>query len=254
MKQDQSKQYLLEVYDDEISTELQDRVYNFLLDSEYCINYYDHSHSLYYPRDDRTVTPRNFPAQPRLPIAWDNESLSHRAPIINELWLAINKTLGDRFEIEGIPEGMSRYMTGISPIPSLPKPDGSPGTPGVGWRVYGSGNEREFKARTKSIHRDSPYLDREDLFDIVYFANKEWHPQFYGETLFHEDTGITGDYTGRFEADQLRHFPIGEANNIVSPMPGRFMIFDARYLHQVKPAAYYAPEPILGVVFRAKIL
>jgi hypothetical protein len=253
MKQDQSKQYLLEVYDNEISAELQDRVYNFLLDSEYCINYYDHSHSLYYPRDDRTVTPRDFPAQPRLPIAWDNESLSNRAPIINELWLAINNTLGNCFDIEGAQEGMGKYMTGISPVPGLPKSDGSPGTPGIGWRVYGSGNEREFKARTKSIHRDSPFLDRTDLFDIVYFANKEWHPQFYGETLFHDDNGITGDYTGRFEADQPRHFPIGEANNIVAPMPGRFMIFDARYLHQVKPAAHYAPEPILGVVFRAKI-
>jgi hypothetical protein len=245
--------YKLTVYDNEIDPALQSLVSDFLMDSEYCVNFYDHSHSLWYPREDKLVTPRNFPSQPRLPIAWDEESLCQRAPVIGQLWLTINKLLNDEFEIQGVPEGMPRYMTGISPVPSLDKPNGTPGTPGIGWRVYGSGNERELQqARTKSIHRDSPLLDQEQYFNLVYFANPEWHPQFYGETLFHSDHADTGDYTGKFENDQSRHFPIGDVENVVAPRPGRFMLFDARYMHQVKPSAHYA-MPIMGVVFRLRL-
>lgn len=252
-KLDKSDSYSLIVYDNEIAVELQKQVTEFLLDSEYCVNFYDHSHSLYYPRENRFETPRNFPSQPRLPLAWDDSSLKLRAPVVYELWKAINQALGNQYVIDGVQEGMPNYMTGISPVDSLPRADGSPGKEQCAWRVYGSGNERELGARTKSIHRDSPFVDREDYFDIVYFANAEWHPQFYGETLFHSNDAVTGDYTGRFEKDQSRNFGIGEVENVVAPMPGRFMIFDARYLHQVKPAAHYAPEPILGVVFRAKM-
>lgn len=252
-KLDKSGSYLLAVYDNEIDSMLQHQVTEFLLDSEYCVNFYDHSHSLYYPRDDRLETPRNWPSQPRLPLAWDEISLEHRANPIYVLWKAINQVLGDQYIIDGVQEGMPNYMTGISPVDCLPKANGTPGKEGCAWRVYGSGNERELRARTKSIHRDSPFLDKKDYFNIVYFANTEWHPQFYGETLFHGNNNITGDYTGRFDSDQARDFPIGEVENVVAPLPGRFMIFDARYLHQVKPAAHFAPQPILGVVFRAKL-
>lgn len=248
MKQKKLGTYHLSVYDNEIAIELQQRVTDFLLDSEYCVNFYDHGHSLWYPRTDTWVTPRTHPSQPRLPLAWDETSLEDRAPIVHELWAAINSVLDNQYQIEGVQEGM-KYMTGISPLSSLTKPDGSPGTPNCGWRVYGSGNERELRTHTKSIHRDSPFMDREDYFDLVYFANAEWHPQFYGETLFHSNNDDTGDYTGRFEKDQARKFPIGEVENIVAIKPGRFMLFDARYLHQVKPSAFYAPN-IMGVVFR----
>jgi hypothetical protein len=249
MKQDRAGTYPLSVFDNRIDLNLQQRVTDFLLDSEYCVNFYDHSHSLWYPRTDTWVTPRTHPSQPRLPLAWDNQSLEHRAPVIHELWTALNHVLDNQYIIEGVPEGMPRYMTGISPLSSLARPDGSPGTPNCAWRVYGSGNERELRAHTKSIHRDSPLMDREDYFNLVYFANAEWHPQFYGETLFHGNDADTGDYTGRFEKDQIRNFPIGEVENTVAIKPGRFMLFDARYLHQVKPSAIYAPN-IMGIVFR----
>lgn len=242
MKQDRIASYVLSVFDGEISKDLQTRIHDFLLDSEYCVHFYDHSHSLWYPRTDQWVTPRTHPSQPRLPIAWDEPSLVYRAPVIHELWSRLDVVLDRQFTIQGVPEGM-KYMTNISPLPSLS------GTPNCAWRVYGSGNERELRARTKSIHRDSPYLDRDDYYTLVYFANTEWHPQFYGETLFHGDDSDSGDYTGRFEKDQSRNFPIGEVENTVAIKPGRFMLFDARYLHQIKPAAFYAPN-ILGVVFR----
>lgn len=245
--------YRLEVYDDEIPEELEKRVSDFLLDSEYCVNFYDHSHSIWHPREDRFETPRNWPSQPRLPIAWDDESLANRAPVVNELWQKINGILDNKFEIQGVPEGMPHYMTNISPVSGITKADGSPGTPRIGWRVYGSGNERELRARTKSIHRDNPFLDQDQYFNLVYFANPEWHPQFYGETLFHSNHASTGDHTGRFDNDQPRNFPIGDVENVVAPRPGRFMLYDARYLHQVKPSAIWS-MPIMGVVFRLRQL
>lgn len=247
-KIDKSISYTLEVYDNEIPVDLQNRVSDFLLDSEYCVTFYDPPHSTWHPRTDTFVTERKLPSQPRLPIAWDEASLAHRAPAVDELWTTINDILDNQFEIAGIPEGMS-YMTGISPLTTITKADGSPGTPNAGWRVYGSGNERELRARTKSIHRDNPYLDQDQYYNLVYFANPEWHPQFYGETLFHSNDATTGDYTGRFDSDQPRNFPIGEVENVVAPKPGRFMLFDARYMHQVKPSAVWA-MPIMGVVFR----
>jgi hypothetical protein len=246
MKKKYKGTYQLTIFDDEIDQDLQTRVSNFLLDSTYFVNFYDPPHSTWNPRTDTYTTTRNLPSQPRLPIAWDNDSLRQRVPVIYELWQILDQITGNRFCIEGVPESMY-YATGISPLSSLS------GMPNTGWRVYGSGNERELRARTKSIHRDSPFLDRDDYFNLVYFANAEWHPQFYGETLFHSNDAYSGDYTGRFEQDQKREFPIGEVENVVDIRPGRFMLFDARYMHQLNPSAVYAPN-IMGVVFRLQVV
>lgn len=248
-KIDKSGTYHLSVYDDEISQYLQCRVYDFLINSEYQVNFYDPSHTKWYPKDDRWVTERNWPSQPRLPLAWDEYSLKDRAPVIYELWTEISHVLGHQYEIDGVPESM-QYMTGISPLSGIDKSDGTPGKPNSGWRVYGSGNERELRGRTKSIHRDCPYLDKDGYFNLVYFANQEWFPQYYGETLFHSNDP-TGDFTGRFEPDQPRNFPIGDPEAVVTPKSRRFMLYDARYMHQIKPAAHYAPN-ILGIVFRLR--
>jgi hypothetical protein len=118
--------------------------------------------------------------------------------------------------------------------------------------VYGGGTAQEYRARTKAIHKDNVDLEDDRFFTLVYFANLEWHPQLYGETLFHTDHAHSGDYTGKYEDDQPRNFPIGDVENVVAPRPGRFMIFDSRYLHQTKPAAVYAPEHIMAIVFRLK--
>lgn len=244
--------YRLEVYDNEISAEQQKEILDYLMDSEYCVNFYDHSHSLWNPRTDTLFTPRKHPAQPKLPLAWDEESLEQRSPIIYKLWQSINGCLDNTLTIQGVPEGLN-YMTGISPLTSITKADGSPGKPNSAWRVYGNGNEREPGARTKAIHRDNPFLDDETAINVVYFANEEWHPSWYGETLFHGNNSITGDVTGRFHPDQPRSQPIGDIENVVEVRPGRFMVFDARYLHQVKPVYEHSKVPIMGMVFRARL-
>jgi len=246
--------YPLSVYDNEISDELADEVFEYLLDSEYCINFYDQPYSNWYPRQKKLVTPRNFPAAVRLPLAWDEQSLENRSPVIYKLWQQINKVLDNKFSIEGCQEGLS-YLQGISPLSAPPKHDGSPGIPNSAWRVYGDGTDQEFRARTKSIHRDSSLMDVDTNFTLVYFANRIWYPQFYGETIFHSnDNSDTGDFTGQFEKHQKRNYPIGDIENIVAPRAKRFMIFDSRYLHQLKPTAYYAPDYLMGVSFRINLI
>jgi hypothetical protein len=243
--------YPLTVYDNEISDELADEVFNFLLDSEYCINFYDPPHSLWYPRKNTLVTPRNLPGTLRCPLAWDAGSLKHRAPPVYKLWEQIVKITDNKFTLEGVPEGMN-YNQGISPLSTIPKPDGTPGTPNSAWRVYGDGLDHEFRARTKTIHRDSSLVDDDTNFTLVYFANRVWHPQFYAETLFHSNDSDTGDFTGKFDSDQKRNYPIGDIENVVAPRPKRFMIFDSRYLHQLKPCAHFTPEKTMAIVFRIK--
>jgi hypothetical protein len=241
--------YPLTVIDNEIDTDLQQRVWKFLMAQEYCVNHYDQNHSNWYPGENRWHLPRDRPAALRCPFAWNEDSLEHRAPVISELWTSINYLLDNRFAINGIPESMN-YMTGISPLSGITRANGQPGTPNSAWRVYGDGIEKEYRARSKAVHRDNPYLDNDTYYTLVYFANPEWHPQLYGETLFHSNDATTGDYTGKYEQDQPRHFPIGDVENVVAPRPGRIMMWDSRYLHQIKPAALYAPENLLAISFR----
>lgn len=253
MKVDQrSGSYDLTVLDDAIDADLKLSVWNFLLDSEYCVNHYDQSHSNWYPRHNQWHIPRDRPAALRLPLAWDEASLEHRAPVVYRLWQQIDQATGAKFSITGVPESMN-YMTGISPLQGITKSDGSPGAPNSAWRVYGDGMEKEYRARSKAVHRDNPFLEDASCYTLVYFANLHWDPQLYGETLFHSDQDSTGDFTGKYEQDQPRNFPIGDVENVVAPRPGRIMFWDSRYLHQIKPAALYAPENLLAISFRLQL-
>ena len=243
--------YSLTVIDNEIDLDLRQRVWDYILDSEYCVNHYDQNHSNWYPRENKWHIPRERPAALRCPLAWDQPSLEHRAPVVFELWNKINGLLDNKFIIGGVPESMN-YMTGISPLQGITKGNGDPGTPNSAWRVYGDGMDKEYRARSKAVHRDNPFIDDDSCYTLVYFANMEWHPQLYGETLFHGNDNTTGDFTGRYEQDQPRNFPIGDIENVVAPRPGRIMVWDSRYLHQIKPAAFYAPDNLLAISFRLK--
>jgi hypothetical protein len=245
--------YDLTVIDDAIDFGLRDKVYNFLLDSEYCVNHYNQNHSNWYPRENRWHIPRDRPAAVRLPLAWDELSLRHRAPIVHQLWEEIDRITEHKFSITGVPESMN-YMTGISPLQGITKSDGSPGELNSAWRVYGDGMDKEYRARTKAVHRDNPFMDDDTAYTLVYFANMHWDPQLYGETLFHSNNDETGDFTGKYEQDQPRNFPIGDIENVVAPRAGRIMYWDARYLHQIKPSALYAPENLLGISFRLQLI
>ena len=247
--------YSLEVWDNQVSDRMQDEIYNYLMDSEYFANFYDPPFSTYKPRKNEWQTPRTMPAAVRLPMAWDEVSLQERHPLIHALWKYLSKQiLSNNFIIEGEGEAMFPYMEGVSPLSAPPKPNGLPGRPNCAWRVYGDGREKEGRSRTKEIHRDSVHLEDESNFTLVYFANKEWHPQYYGETLFHSNDDNTNSYNKVAPNDQKRGYPIGDIENVIAPRPGRVMLFDSRYLHQVKCASMYAPENIMGISFRIKKL
>lgn len=241
--------YELSVIDQGVPTVLQKQVWEFLLDQEFCVNFYDQNHSNWYPRKNYWHIPRTKPAALRCPLAWNEQSLEHRANPIYQLWQHICTITNDRFVINGVPESMN-YMTGISPLSGITKANGDAGAPNSAWRVYADGMAKEYEARSKAVHRDNPFTHDASCFTMVYFANPEWHPQLYGETLFHSDDSDTGDFTGKYEQDQPRNFPIGDVENVVAPRPGRIMFWDSRYLHQIKPAALYAPENLLVISFR----
>lgn len=243
--------YELRVYDDAIDADTQSSVWNYLVGSEYCVNFYDQPHSNWNPGKDEWTTPRTRPAALRLPLAWDEQSLEYRANVVYKLWQQIDELLDYEFCINGVPESMN-YMVGISPLQGITKSNGAPGALNSAWRVYGDGMDVEYRARSKAVHRDNPFLDDDGAYTLVYFANPEWHPQLYGETMFHGDDATTGDFTGKYEQDQPRNFPIGDVENIVAPRPGRIMLWDSRYLHQIKPAACYATEKLLVISFRIR--
>jgi len=241
--------YELSVYDNEIDLLMQQAVFDYLLDQEYCVNFYDQNHSNWYPKDNSWKIPRTKPAALRCPLAWDEQSLKQRAKPVYRLWQAIDELTMHRFSISGVPESMN-YMTGISPLSGITRANGDQGSPQSAWRVYADGMEKEYRARTKAVHRDNPFTNDSSCFTLVYFANSEWHPQLYGETLFHSDESTTGDFTGKYEQDQPRNFPIGDVEHVVAPRPGRIMVWDSRYLHQIKPAALYAPQNLMAISFR----
>ena len=65
--------YELRVYDDAIDADTQSSVWNYLVDSEYCVNFYDQPYSNWYPKHNQWHTPRNHPAAVRCPFAWDEQ-------------------------------------------------------------------------------------------------------------------------------------------------------------------------------------
>jgi hypothetical protein len=231
--------YPVQIFDDTIDVNLHNHVYAYMQQQTWHVRWYDPPHSDYVPATNQyTHPPRQRPSTHRKPMAWNEISLSEQHPIVFELWENLNRVLDNQFIINGDAEWMS-YSE------KLPENE-------RGWRVYANGFGREYEIRSKAIHRDSNHIDRDDLFTLVYFMNATWDPQFYGETVFYNEDPekATGDYTRKYEKDQSREWPIGWAHTVVSPRPGRFMLYDSRALHSIRPCALYAPEHMQGMVFR----
>jgi hypothetical protein len=273
-------EYDLSYYDNAIPVDLQQQIYEYAQTSTYYVAkkipqkdghetflaYHwtpiNNSYTLYYTNSEihkteflgRNMSVTGDRTVARIPTAWDEQSLQDRCPLLYKLWTCINDTLDNKFELSGLPEGcMWPGTLDISPLRCLPRPNGSPGLARAGWRSWISCSFREFDYTTTSVHRDNIYLDLPGYYTIVYFINLTWDPQHYGETLFHGNNSETGDYTGKYLKNQDRGFPVGDPENVVNPRPGRFMIFDSRYLHQIKPAASYGTEGLFAAPFRVKL-
>tara|TARA_R110001583_G_scaffold169458_1_gene322307 strand:+ start:143 stop:685 length:543 start_codon:yes stop_codon:yes gene_type:complete len=60
-------------------------------------------------------------------------------------------------------------------------------------------------------------------YNLLYYINMEWKPEYYGETLFFNDLGTEVKYTSMFK-------------------PGRIVFFDGNIPHTIRPSSHNAPQ------------
>lgn len=164
----------------------------------------------------------------------DEYELNQKHPVILELWNTINSYFGNQFIIDGDPEGIAVRPPRVS-------------------RVYVNAQPQEQIKRTHGIHRDSIDLNDDSKFTLMYIANLEWYPSWMAENVFYSDDDTTGD-NQQFQKGfgQSRGFGIGYPTGIVSPIPGRVIVYDGRTLHTTKPAAPWAEQMRYAVIFRIR--
>ena len=188
----------------------------------------------------------------RAPLATDELSLKSNHLPIYLLWKKLNSQLNNQFEITGTPEGMRSEI-------ELP-PVSDPGLK-LGWRVYVNANYNSHAGHGSEgyVHRDTPLeLVNDKTVTMIYVANTEWYPSWSGELKFYPEDieGVTRDHqqfnTSKYQ--QRRDYNIGwlDQGKIVSPVPGRLIIYDGRCLHSTTPAASDLNTPSIKIVFRAQ--
>lgn len=190
----------------------------------------------------------------RSPLASDEGTLERDHFLIYLLWKKINKILGSRYEIAGYPEGM--FHPGVPPEPLNPNLTS-------GWRVYLNATHSPLVWNSMGyVHRDNPNLEDDSSVTILCVLNDEWYPSWAGEfMIFPEDPeGTTGDHQ-QFHSkknQQRRNFNIGWADRgqMISPVPGRVIVYDGRCLHKTLPTQCNAgleDTPSIRVAFRARL-
>lgn len=236
----------IQVLDDKISDTLRNDVWEYLKDQSWSV----------YVRKTKEVfkfIPRqvgyDFPIKlehsiygvkmPRALLAQDADSLKSNHPLIDELWNEINAALGNEYTITGTPEGAS----GSS----------------IGWRVYVNAQPKEWIKRSHGVHRDTTDLTDETTATILYIVNPIWYPTWFAENIFYSEDpeGLTGDhqqFQKMYPLWQSRDFKVGWPEMIVSPKPGRLIIYDGRSLHTTRPASEWCPNDVmrLAVAFRVR--
>jgi hypothetical protein len=181
----------------------------------------------------------------------DEPGLKKQHPLIWGLWKTINKGLNNEYELTGYPEDMfdEEY-----PVPPTEDQSLEPG-----WRCYVNGTYGSTVRGAWGPHRDTPDLDDETSVTILYCVNLEWYPRWGGELVFfpEDPEGTTGDHQqfNNGEHQQSRGYNVGwpDQGRIVSPVPGRVIVYDGRQLHNTKPpTTTLANQPYWKVAFRAR--
>jgi hypothetical protein len=193
---------------------------------------------------------------PRACFGSDEHSLLQNHQPVYDLWKKINSALGNEFVIEGSPEGMPMDELD-DPIWQVPDPV----NPNLekGWRVYANAQPSESIKRSHGIHRDTIDLDDDSCYTLLYVANPEWYPSWFAECIFYpndleNETGDTQQYQSILQANQSRNFSIGWADEgkMISPKPGRIILYDGRTLHTTRPSAIWAKSPRKVIAFRIR--
>lgn len=253
----------MKIIDDAVPNSLRQEVWKYLLNSRWAtmwkpvglkqfVNYVPAVESEYAYYRAMTRNTLNT-LQHRAAFASDDASLENH-PILKELWDTINVVFDNQFTIAGHPEG----------LPVDPNDESWVAPPTVdqslkpGWRVYANAQTDESSKRTHGVHRDSPFLEDDKNWTILFCANPEWYPSWFADCVYYseDETGSTGDHQQyqnmNGHMNQNRNFNIGWPEKIVSPVPGRIIAYDSRWLHTTHPASVWAPVPRRVVAFRAR--
>jgi hypothetical protein len=250
-----TKEYYLETFDDRIPSEIRAEVWDYLQTQDWHIWWqrsltYEGKLVWWCPADDGPYAYKVKPdqgaetlRQPRITFASDEYSLRKHQPI-HKLWMAISEMLGHQYVIEGYPEDM---------YDETPPPKTLNQELEQGWRVYVSGQPNEDLKYSHTVHRDSIVMNSDEYFTLLYVANPVWYPTWMAECVYYPDDETTGD-TQQYQKThgQSRGFPVGWASKIVSPVPGRVILYDGRWLHTTRPAARWCPEMRNVVAFRLR--
>jgi hypothetical protein len=247
----------IEVHDNIIPTSFQNDVWQYLHQQTWHVQWYPIALpgklSRFKPRDGVKSWAQHWPTHPttsfhRCCLGRDESHLAEQHPLILKLWQEINQGLDNQYELTGYPEDMfdEEYSK-------------QHGEDGWGWRIYVNGMLGGINSGTWGPHRDNPSLDDESSVTILYFVTPEWYPRWSGEiNFFPEDpTGSTGDHQqfNKGEHMQQREYNVGwlDQGQVVSPVPGRVVVYDGRCLHNANsPSTTHKDPPLWRIAFRAR--
>ena len=240
------KTYSVETYDNVIPDEFRKEIWDYIQNQSFHatrknVKYPDVGHIIRYRPADKKyeymtedVPSVNNQYMHRTVFGDNEEDLQKDHPIILELWNSINKHLSNKFIIDGDMEGIADTPPRLA-------------------RVYVNAQPEETIKRSHGIHRDTIDLSEENHYTLLYIANPEWYPTWFGENVFYESDDDSLDkqqYQKGF--GQARGFGIGEPYAVIAPKPGRIILYDGRTPHTTRPTAIWAQEMRKAVVFRIK--
>ena len=248
----------INIIDGAVPLALRQQVWDYIATLPWYIKYkQDASLERFVPSTDGYKVPYNNPiatggtTMARTAIAADEKYLKLAHKPVHDLWQVINASLGDRYSITGYPEGMPHdELAEWQPKTAIPNLS-------AGWRVYTNGQYNENIKHSHGIHRDTPILDDDTTVTILYVANLEWYPSWFGEIVYYDDKTNSGDHQQFQIADseaQRRDYKLGWAQEIVSPVPGRIICYDGRTLHTTRPTATWTLTPRVTIAFRARLV
>jgi len=247
-----------EVHDNIVSTNLHQKVYEYLLQCPWHQQWMSIGNQLQLFRpsdwDESWLSPsvtKTTLNQPRTMFGSDEASTKKKHPIIGELWDSINASLGNCYEISGFGEGCAwkDYPVPTPQDPNLSKE----------WRAYANGTRHDLISLQGYVHRDTFDISDENTVTMIWVASLEWYPSWGGELiLYPEDPeGSTGDHQqfNAGSAQQRRNFRIGwqDEGKMICFRPNRLVIYDGRTLHSSNPSRYrHNATMLMRVVFRAR--
>lgn len=259
-----SSLYDIDVLDSVFSEDQRKQYWDYIENQKWHVSWnpgnYDYQDYDFIPSKDRNWRKydpvRTMPSMhmPRAVFASDVHSLEKNHPVLLDLWNNINSALGNAFEIAGDPEDMPSNRLGEDHWTAPATEDQSLEQ---GWRVYGNAQPSETIKRSHGVHRDCIDLNQDRHYTCLYFANLVWYPSWFAENIFYPTDTSTGDaqqFQGVYHFNQNRGFNLGWADEgkIVSPKPGRILIYDSRNLHTTKPTAAWAKTMRKAIAFRLR--